>query len=73
MKTVTYVTVADAEGNIITSAQTINSTFGACVEVPGTGAILNNYMYVFNPLVGHATSVAPTKASPAISRLDLQA
>lgn len=57
----THVTVADAEGNIITSTQTINSTFGACVVVPGTGAILNNYMYVFNPLVGHATSVAPGK------------
>lgn len=57
----THVTTADAEGNVVTSTQTINSTFGACVVVPGTGAILNNYMYVFNPNPGHATSIAPGK------------
>jgi gamma-glutamyltranspeptidase/glutathione hydrolase len=57
----THLTVADGDGNIITSTQTLMSTFGACVVVPGTGAILNNYMYVFNPLPGHATSIAPGK------------
>jgi gamma-glutamyltranspeptidase/glutathione hydrolase len=57
----THVTVADGDGNIITSTQTINSLFGACIVVPGTGAILNNYMYVFNPHPGFATSIAPGK------------
>jgi gamma-glutamyltranspeptidase / glutathione hydrolase len=57
----THVTTADAEGNVVTSTQTINSTLGACVVVPGTGALLNNYMYVFNPNPGHATSIAPGK------------
>lgn len=57
----THLTVADGEGNIITSTQTINSLFGACVVAPGTGAILNNYMYVFNPHPGFATSIAPGK------------
>ena len=57
----THITTADGDGNIVSSTQTIMSTFGACVVVPGTGAILNNYMYVFNPHPGHATSIAPGK------------
>lgn len=57
----THLTVADGDGNIVSSTQTLNSLFGACVVPPGTGAILNNYMYVFNPNPGHATSIAPGK------------
>ena len=57
----THVTAADSDGNIITSTQTINSTFGACVVVPGTGAILNNYMYVATPAPGFGSSIAPGK------------
>ena len=57
----THVTAADADGNIVASTQTINSTFGACVVAPGTGAFMNNYMYVFNALPGLATSIAPGK------------
>ncbi|NDV00234.1 gamma-glutamyltransferase [Pseudoroseicyclus sp. CLL3-39] len=60
-KNTTHVTAADGDGTIITTTQTINSTFGACVVVPGTGAMLNNYMYIFNPLPGLATSIAPGK------------
>jgi gamma-glutamyltranspeptidase/glutathione hydrolase len=57
----THLTVADAAGNIVASTQTINSTFGARFIVPGTGMIPNNYMYVFNPRPGSASSVAPGK------------
>lgn len=57
----THITAADGDGNIVTSTQTLMSTFGACAVVPGTGAMLNNYMYVFNPHPGHATSIAPGK------------
>jgi gamma-glutamyltranspeptidase/glutathione hydrolase len=57
----THMTVADAQGNIVASTQTINSTFGARFIVPGTGMIPNNYMYVFNPRPGTASSVAPGK------------
>ncbi|MCB1398182.1 MAG: gamma-glutamyltransferase [Rhodobacteraceae bacterium] len=57
----THVTAADGDGNIVVSTQTINSSFGACTMAPGTGAVLNNYMYVFNPLPGLATSIAPGK------------
>ena len=48
----THVTVADAEGNVVATTQTINALFGACVQVPGTGMIANNYMFNFDPHPG---------------------
>ncbi len=57
----THVTVADGEGNIVASTQTINSTFGARIMVPGTGIIPNNYMRLFDPHPGHTQSIAPGK------------
>ena len=50
-----------AAGNIVASTQTINSLFGARYIVPGTGMIPNNYMFVFTPHPGRASSVAPGK------------
>lgn len=57
----THVTVADADGHVVTSTQTINSLFGARFILPGTGVIPNNYMYLFDPHPGKALSVAPNK------------
>lgn len=57
----THVTVADDEGNVVTSTQTINSLFGARVMIPGTGIIPNNYMYLFDPHPGNALSLEPGK------------
>jgi gamma-glutamyltranspeptidase / glutathione hydrolase len=57
----THVTIADGDGNIVTSTQTINSLFGARFMIPGTGIIPNNYMYLFDPHPGHALSLAPGK------------
>ncbi|WP_205042084.1 gamma-glutamyltransferase [Rhodoligotrophos defluvii] len=57
----THVTIADGEGNVVTSTQTINSLFGARVVIPGTGIIANNYMYLFDPHPGKALSLAPGK------------
>ncbi|HEX6958976.1 MAG TPA: gamma-glutamyltransferase [Ferrovibrio sp.] len=57
----THVTVADREGNVVASTQTINSLFGARFLLPGTGVIPNNYMYLFDPHPGKALSVAPNK------------
>jgi gamma-glutamyltranspeptidase/glutathione hydrolase len=57
----THVTAADGMGNVIASTQTINSLFGARVMVPGTGMIPNNYMHVFDPRPGRASSVAAGK------------
>jgi len=57
----THVTVADGEGGIVATTQTINSLFGARFTVPGTGMVANNYMYNFDPHPGKALSVAPGK------------
>lgn len=57
----THVTVADGEGNVVASTQTINSLFGARYVVPGTGMIPNNYMYVLDPRPGRASSVQAGK------------
>lgn len=57
----THVTVADAFGNVVSATQTINGLFGACVQIPGTGMIANNYMLNFDPRAGHALSIAPGK------------
>ena len=57
----THVTVADADGNIACMTQSINEVFGAKLVVPGTGMLLNNTMYFFDPHPGHANSIAPGK------------
>jgi len=57
----THLTVADGLGNVVASTQTINSLFGARYIVPETGMIPNNYMFVFDPHPGRASSVQPGK------------
>jgi gamma-glutamyltranspeptidase/glutathione hydrolase len=57
----THITAADAMGNVVSTTQTINGLFGACVRIPQTGMILNNYMYNFDPHEGRALSIAPGK------------
>ncbi|WEX09662.1 gamma-glutamyltransferase [Chelativorans sp. AA-79] len=57
----THVTMADSEGNVVSSTQTINSLFGARVVIPGTGIIPNNYMYLFDPHPGNALSLEAGK------------
>jgi gamma-glutamyltranspeptidase / glutathione hydrolase len=60
-KSTTHVTVADADGNVVSTTQTINGLFGACRQIPGTGMLTNNYMYNFDPHPGKALSIAPGK------------
>jgi gamma-glutamyltranspeptidase/glutathione hydrolase len=57
----THLTVADEEGNVVSMTQTIHEAFGSKVTVPGTGMILNNTMYIFDPHPGNANSIAPGK------------
>jgi gamma-glutamyltranspeptidase/glutathione hydrolase len=57
----THLTVADGQGNVVTTTQTINSLFGARFIVPGTGMIPNDYMDNFDPRPGNALSIAPGK------------
>ena len=49
----TSATAIDIEGNIVAMTQTIHSTFGSCVILPGTvsgsGMQLNNTMQLFDP------------------------
>jgi gamma-glutamyltranspeptidase/glutathione hydrolase len=57
----THLTVADSWGNVVSTTQTINSLFGACFIIPGTGMVPNNYMSNFDPRPGNALSIAPGK------------
>jgi gamma-glutamyltranspeptidase/glutathione hydrolase len=57
----THLTVADADGTVVSATQTINGLFGACVEIPGTGLIANNYMLNYDPHPGRALSIRPGK------------
>ena len=57
----THVSAMDSEGNMVTATQTLNSTFGSKVMVPGTGVFLNNCMALFDPKPGRANSVAGGK------------
>jgi gamma-glutamyltranspeptidase/glutathione hydrolase len=43
-KHTTHIAAADAEGNWVAITQTINTTYGSKVIVPGTGLVLNNQM-----------------------------
>jgi gamma-glutamyltranspeptidase / glutathione hydrolase len=44
----THLTTADAEGNIVALTQTINTSFGSKMILPGTGVVLNNEMDDFS-------------------------
>jgi gamma-glutamyltranspeptidase/glutathione hydrolase len=48
----THFTIADRDGNLIASTQTINGWFGSGVMAQGTGIILNNEMDDFAQKVG---------------------
>ena len=57
----THITVADEHGSIVSMTQTLNDAFGSRVTVPGTGVLLNNTMYNFDPHPGNANSIEPGK------------
>ena len=57
----THLTTADAEGNVVSTTQTIHAAFGSKVTTPGTGMLLNNTMNIFDPHPGNANSIAPGK------------
>lgn len=48
----THFSIADSDGNMVASTQTINGWFGSAVMVKGTGIILNNEMDDFAQKVG---------------------
>lgn len=60
-KDTTHLTVADDEGSVVSMTQTLHAAFGSKVTVPGTGMLLNNTMYIFDPHPGNANSIAAGK------------
>jgi gamma-glutamyltranspeptidase/glutathione hydrolase len=67
----THLTAADAAGNWVAITNTVNTTFGSCVVIPGTGVVMNNEMDDFSiapgtpnafGLIGaEANAIAPGK------------
>ncbi len=57
----THCCAADAEGNVVTTTQTLNGGFGSSVTTPGTGVLLNNCMKLMDPNPGRTNSIAPGK------------
>jgi gamma-glutamyltranspeptidase/glutathione hydrolase len=57
----THVTVADAEGNVVTMTQTLEQLFGSKLMARGTGILLNDTMGLFDPHPGRVGSIAPGK------------
>jgi gamma-glutamyltranspeptidase/glutathione hydrolase len=67
----THLTVMDRDGNVVAMTQTLHAAFGSKVTTPGTGMLLNNCMWIFDPHRSRPNSVAPGKRplssmSPAI-------
>lgn len=61
----THLTTADAEGNVVALTQTVNTTFGNKMIVPGTGVVLNNELDDFSiaPGVRNAFGLLGSKAN----------
>jgi gamma-glutamyltranspeptidase/glutathione hydrolase len=57
----THLTVMDRDGNVVAMTQTLHAVFGSKVTVPGTGMLLNNTMWLFDPRPGRPNSIAPGK------------
>ncbi len=67
----THFSIMDAEGNTISSTQTINGWMGSGIVVPGTGILLNNEMddfsskpgtpNMFGAIGGKENAISPTK------------
>ncbi|MGH2352987.1 MAG: gamma-glutamyltransferase [Chloroflexota bacterium] len=57
----THLTAMDGAGSVVAMTQTLHGLFGSKVTVPGTGMLLNNTMWLFDPHPGRPNSIAPGK------------
>lgn len=48
----THFSIIDADGNMVAATQTVNTSFGSCLVIPGTGFVLNNEMDDFALVAG---------------------
>lgn len=64
-KHTTHLTTADAEGNVVALTQTVNTSFGCKMIVPGTGVVLNNEMddFAIAPGVRNAFGLVGAEAN----------
>lgn len=60
-RSTTHCCAIDADGNVVSTTQTLNAGFGSKVTVPGTGMLLNNCMHLMDPNPGRTNSIAPNK------------
>ena len=56
-----HLSVIDRDGMAVAVTQTLLSVFGSAVVSPGTGVLLNNGIYWFDPRPGGPNSLAPDK------------
>ncbi len=71
----TSFSIADGDGNVVCLTQSIGSPFGAAVVVPGTGVLLNNFLYWADvqpdsPNRAKPGAELPICMAPSISTLD---
>ena len=57
----THVSAADGAGNLVMLTTTLLSRFGSRLTLPGTGVLMNNGIFWFDPRPGRANSIAPGK------------
>jgi gamma-glutamyltranspeptidase/glutathione hydrolase len=60
----THLAVVDAEGNAVSMTTTVNTSFGACLVVPGTGILLNDQMDDFDAAPGAPNAYGLSGAGP---------
>jgi len=58
----TSFSVADGEGNLVCITQSLGSVFGSGVAVPGTGVVLNNFLYWADVQPGSPNLARPGEA-----------
>ena len=66
----THFSVADSQGNVVSSTYTLNSTFGSGVVIKGTGILMNNEMDDFSaaPGIPNQFGLLGAKANEIIPR-----
>jgi gamma-glutamyltranspeptidase/glutathione hydrolase len=57
----THLCTADKAGNMVALTLTLCGGYGSGVTIPGTGILMNNGMYWFNPVPGNSNSIEPGK------------